>query len=148
MKESESMTERMPLGFDFNKQFKSQNLDHVKDTFILLGQYLFCQSRSLCGFSKPVSIHQTNTTNFSFLLQNGCSQTVNKYRPKLVGIVFQIPIMSKDFCYKQGVIRDYSYYSLIFDRSCALHMWWQTTTNCMGSELNIYMHLFYHILVH
>ena len=26
MKESESMTERMPLGFDFNKQFKSQNL--------------------------------------------------------------------------------------------------------------------------
>ena len=25
MKESEYMTERMPLGFDFNKQFKGQN---------------------------------------------------------------------------------------------------------------------------
>ena len=35
--------------------------------------------------------------NLSFLLQNGRSQTGHKYRPKIVGKVFQTPMMSKDF---------------------------------------------------
>ena len=59
---------------------------HVTDSFILLCQYLTCQSSAPCGFSMPVSIHQTKSTNFLFLLQNGCYQTRNKCRVTFVGI--------------------------------------------------------------
>ena len=62
MKQSESMPEIMPLGFDLNKQFQEpkssgQHPDNVTDSFILVYQYLTCQSRTPCGFSRPISIH-------------------------------------------------------------------------------------------
>ena len=83
------MTVRIPLGFDFNTQFQEpkssgQHPAHVTDSCILLCQYFNCQSRAPSGFSRPISIHLSKTTNFLFLLQNGCYQTGNQYRPTFV----------------------------------------------------------------
>ena len=50
------MTERMSHGFDFNKHFKSQSLTgSILVMFILVGQYLTCESRVTYGFSRPIS---------------------------------------------------------------------------------------------
>ena len=42
--------------------------------------------------------------NFLILLQNGCYQTGNKYRPTFEGIVLQIPMTPMDFLNKKGVM--------------------------------------------
>ena len=83
----------MPLGFDFNKQFKSHYLQ--SNILLMLQAVLFFYAGTqltnpevLVAFSKPISIQQTQTTNFLLLLQTGCCHTGNSYIPKFVRTVW------------------------------------------------------------
>ena len=66
-----------------------------------------------------------------FLLQSGCCQTSNKYRPTFEGRVLQISVMGP------VISKDIQYY-----RSCALYKWWQTTAKvvCELESLDMSKH--------
>ena len=101
MKESESMTERLPLGFDFNKQFKSQNFratscSGYRQFYSFTPVLSLPIQRSLWLFKAYFySLHKNNQLFISS--SNGGYQARNKYGHTFVGMVLQIPMMSKDF---------------------------------------------------